>query len=121
MIERGSGGSIVNIVSIAGLRPQYQRRLYSLSKAGPIMMTKTWAQQLDEHKQIRVNAIAPAPIQTDFSAFSHQNPQRLKSLERTQPLPPIRTTNELAYTQPVVPASAKRRSLAAERPPHSCR
>ena len=95
MIERGSG-SIINIVSIAGLHPQFQGLLYSFTKAALIMMTKSWAQEFGEHN-VRVNAIAPGLIKTDFSAFFHENPDRAKSLEQTQPIPRIGTTEELAY------------------------
>ena len=96
MIERGVGASIINIVSIAGLHPQYQGLLYSFTKAGLIMMTKSWAQEFAEHN-IRVNAIAPGLIKTDFSAFFHENPERVKSIERTQPIPRIGDTDELGY------------------------
>jgi len=96
MIERGSGGSIINIVSIAGLRPQFQGLLYSFTKAGLIMMTKSWAQELGVHK-VRVNAIAPGLIETDFSAFFHQNPDRVKAIERTQPIPRIGGPDEIGH------------------------
>ncbi len=43
MIERKTGGSIINIVSIAGLQPQPGGLLYSFTKAGLIMMTRSWA------------------------------------------------------------------------------
>ena len=72
MIERGSGGSIINIASIAGLRPQPGGLLYSFTKAGLIMMTRSWAQELGPHG-VRVNAIAPGLIQTDFSEFFWKN------------------------------------------------
>lgn len=96
MIERGSGGAVINIVSIAGLRPQYQGLLYSFTKAGLIMMTKSWAQEFGPYN-VRVNAIAPGLVKTDFSAFFHENPERLKSIERTQPMPRIGTADEIGH------------------------
>ncbi len=96
MKERKSGGSIINIVSIAGLRPQYQGLLYSFTKAGLIMMTKSWAQEFGQFG-VRVNAIAPGLIKTDFSAFFHENPDRVKAIERTQPIPRIAETSELGF------------------------
>jgi NAD(P)-dependent dehydrogenase (short-subunit alcohol dehydrogenase family) len=96
MIERKSGGSIINIVSIAGLRPQYQGLLYSFTKAGLIMMTKSWAQEFGQHN-IRVNAIAPGLIKTDFSSFFHENPERVKSIERTQPIARIADPREVGF------------------------
>lgn len=68
MIERNSGGSIINIASIAGLFPQPGGMLYSFTKAGLIMMTRSWAREFGAYN-IRVNAIAPGLIQTDFSEY----------------------------------------------------
>ena len=65
MCERGSG-SIINIASIAGLRPQLYSLLYSMTKAALIMMTKSYALELGS-KGVRVNAIAPGLIQTALS------------------------------------------------------
>ena len=45
MIERKRGGSVINIASIAGLQPQSGGLLYSFTKAGLIMMTRTWARE----------------------------------------------------------------------------
>jgi dehydrogenase/reductase SDR family protein 4 len=65
MCERGSG-SIINIASIAGLRPQFHSLLYSMTKAALIMMTQSYAVELGP-KGVRVNAIAPGLIQTALS------------------------------------------------------
>ncbi|HEY44723.1 MAG TPA: SDR family oxidoreductase [Anaerolineae bacterium] len=65
MEERG-GGVIINMVSTAGIRPSLGLGIYSVSKAGLIMMTKVLAMELGPSK-IRVNAIAPGVIKTQFS------------------------------------------------------
>jgi NAD(P)-dependent dehydrogenase (short-subunit alcohol dehydrogenase family) len=65
MEERG-GGVIINVVSTAGLRPSLGLGIYSISKAGLIMMTKALAMELGP-SNIRVNAIAPGVIKTRFS------------------------------------------------------
>ena len=65
MCQRGSG-SIINIASIAGLRPQLHSLLYSMTKAALIMMTQSYALELGS-KGVRVNAIAPGLIQTALS------------------------------------------------------
>ena len=75
MIERKSGGSIINIASIAGLEPQPGGLLYSFTKAGLIMMTRGWAREFGRHN-IRVNAIAPGLVQTDFSEYFWKDEQR---------------------------------------------
>lgn len=65
MEERG-GGVIINVVSTAGFRPSLGLGIYSISKAGLIMMTKVLAMELGP-SNIRVNAIAPGVIKTRFS------------------------------------------------------
>ena len=72
MIERKCGGSIINIASIAGLEPQPGGLLYSFTKAGLIMITRSLAREFGPHG-VRVNAIAPGLIQTDFSAYFWDN------------------------------------------------
>jgi NAD(P)-dependent dehydrogenase (short-subunit alcohol dehydrogenase family) len=94
MIERKTGGSIINIVSIAGLRPQAGGLLYSATKAALIMMTRTWAVEFGKHG-VRVNAIAPGLIQTDFSEYFWKNEQYVKAIEATQPIPRVGTPDEL--------------------------
>src|SRR5580704_11896333 len=56
MCSRGAG-SVINIASIAGLRPQFHSLLYSMTKAALIMMTQSYAVELGP-KGVRVNAIA---------------------------------------------------------------
>src|SRR2546421_360288 len=84
MIERG-GGAIINIASIAGLRPQPEGLVYSFTKAGLIMMTQVWAIEFGKHN-VRVNAIAPGLIQTDFSEYFWKDETHRKRLEATQPI-----------------------------------
>jgi NAD(P)-dependent dehydrogenase (short-subunit alcohol dehydrogenase family) len=84
MIERG-GGSILNIVSISGLQPQPGGLLYSFTKAGLIMLTRSWAREFGPHG-VRVNAIAPGLIQTDFSAYFWADEARRTALVGDQPI-----------------------------------
>jgi NAD(P)-dependent dehydrogenase (short-subunit alcohol dehydrogenase family) len=93
MIERG-GGSIINIASIAGLRPQPGGLTYSFTKAGLIMMSRSWAVELGKHN-IRVNVIAPGLIQTDFSEYFWKDEEYRKRLEQTQPIPRIGQPEEI--------------------------
>ena len=94
MIDRGEGGSIINIASIAGLRPQPGGLLYSATKAALIMMTRNWALEFGRHN-VRVNAIAPGLIQTDFSEYFWKNENYVKQLEATQPIPRIGRPDEV--------------------------
>jgi dehydrogenase/reductase SDR family protein 4 len=95
MIERKCGGSIINIASVAGLRPQVGGLLYSFTKAGLIMMTRVWAQEFGAHK-IRVNAIAPGLIQTDFSEYFWKDDTRRRQYECASPLQRIGQPEEVA-------------------------
>lgn len=96
MIERKSGGSIINIASISGLRPQAGGLLYSFTKAGLIMMTRSWAREFGPHG-IRVNAIAPGLIQTDFSEMFWKDESRLREIQAHQPVPRIGQPQEIAH------------------------
>ncbi len=85
MIEEGRGGSIINVSSISGLRPQPMGMLYSFTKAGLLMMTRSWAREFGVHG-IRVNALAPGLIQTDFSAYFWEDEARRAQLVGEQPI-----------------------------------
>jgi len=63
MVEQGDGGCILNIVSIDGLFPAPTEGLYGSAKAALVSLTASMAVELGRHK-IRVNAIAPALIDT---------------------------------------------------------
>src|ERR687894_234195 len=70
MIERGSGGTIINISSVAGLvggHPDYMQTVgYNSSKGAIISMTRDLATSWAEH-DITVNAIAPGWFPTRMS------------------------------------------------------
>jgi len=69
MRERG-GGSIVNIASVSGLMGNKGRVAYGASKGAVITMTKVMAVELAPFG-IRVNAIAPGPIETPLVQEVH--------------------------------------------------
>ncbi len=95
MIERGRGGSIINLASISGLTPQPGGILYSMTKAALVMLTRAWARELGPHR-IRVNALAPGLIQTDFSEYFWKDPARRDELAGHQVLPQLGQPAEVA-------------------------
>jgi meso-butanediol dehydrogenase / (S,S)-butanediol dehydrogenase / diacetyl reductase len=69
MLKNG-GGAIVNISSISGLRASTLRVAYGTSKAALIHFTKQQAAELG-NVGIRVNAIAPGPVDTEMAKQVH--------------------------------------------------
>ena len=59
------GGAIVNVASVGGLRPAPGIGMYGLSKAALIYLTEQLAVELGP--KIRVNAVAPAVVKTQFA------------------------------------------------------
>lgn len=58
-------GIIINLSSLAGIEPQPGKIAYGSSKAAIILMTQCLAKELGP-LGIRVNAIAPGPIETEM-------------------------------------------------------
>jgi len=68
------GGSVINVASIEGIHPDPLLGVYSASKAALINVTKTLARELGPQR-IRVNAIAPGLIRTDFARVLVETPE----------------------------------------------
>ena len=69
-MRRAGGGSVVNIASISGLRASTLRVAYGTSKAALIHLTKQQAVELGT-VGIRVNAVAPGPVDTEMAKLVH--------------------------------------------------
>ncbi|MBD2496011.1 glucose 1-dehydrogenase [Nostoc sp. FACHB-280] len=66
MLAQGNGGAIVNTASINGFRPLAPGlSIYDASKTAVVMLTKAAALEYASYK-IRINAIAPGPIETEM-------------------------------------------------------
>ena len=64
------GGSVVNVSSVAGLRPSPGIGMYGVSKAALIRLTTELAVELGP--RIRVNAVAPAIVKTKFATVLYE-------------------------------------------------
>ncbi|ANS78089.1 3-oxoacyl-[acyl-carrier protein] reductase [Serinicoccus hydrothermalis] len=62
---RSHGGRVVNVSSVSGAVPSEGIGLYGISKAAVNQLTRTLAVELGP--EVRVNAVAPAVIKTQFS------------------------------------------------------
>jgi len=65
MVEAGKG-AIVNIASVAGIQSSFGLGVYGISKAGLLQMTRQLAREW-AGAGVRVNAVAPGLVETDFS------------------------------------------------------
>lgn len=66
MVARGEGGKIINVTSIHDTVALRNASVYSVTKGGMMMATRSLALELAEHN-INVNAIAPGAILTDMN------------------------------------------------------
>ena len=84
MVERGSG-NIILISSIGAFRSTSVLGVYGISKAAEAQLARNLALELGP-KGIRVNAIAPGLVKTDFAKALWSNPAILQNVEQRAPL-----------------------------------
>jgi NAD(P)-dependent dehydrogenase (short-subunit alcohol dehydrogenase family) len=70
LMRDSGGGAIVNITSVSGLRASTLRTAYGTSKAGLAHLTQQQAVELAS-LGIRVNAVAPGPVDTAMAKAVH--------------------------------------------------
>ena len=80
MLENGSG-AIVNVASIAALTSMPGQTVYSMTKAGLVSLTKSFAKEYGQ-QGIRVNAILPGVVETRFAKALIDDPGVQKMLSR---------------------------------------
>ncbi len=96
MIQFGNGGSIVNTASIMGLSGGlYPNVAYQTTKGGVVNMTRALALEWVGSK-IRVNAVAPTYVRTQFIAGLIQNSAILASIEAATPMGRLAEPEEVA-------------------------
>ncbi|MPN03689.1 2-dehydro-3-deoxy-D-gluconate 5-dehydrogenase [bioreactor metagenome] len=86
MIEQGRSGRMIFIVSTGAYRAGVNFGAYSASKAGVVMLMKTFALELAPHG-ILCNAIAPTATDTNFTAdYYQQFPEKREAVIKNHPL-----------------------------------
>lgn len=79
VMKKHGGGKIINIASVDGFNPEPLLSIYSISKAGVRMVTRSFALEL-ARDNIQVNSIAPGFISTKMmnSHWAHLSPEEAK-------------------------------------------
>ena len=95
LMKARGGGSIINISSVAGMRPDPGLGIYSISKAALNMLTKVTAKEYGVDN-IRVNSICPGLIKTKFSEALWTNEKMLAHFVRLTPISRMGTVEEIA-------------------------
>ncbi|XP_063396061.1 D-erythrulose reductase-like [Mytilus trossulus] len=85
MVERGEGGSIVNISSAASQDALMDHAAYCSSEAAVDMLTKCMALELGPHT-IRVNSIKPTVTWTDMAKMNWSDPAKSEPMMARIPL-----------------------------------
>src|SRR5262249_16932342 len=88
------GGAIVNIASISGLRGSKGRAAYGASKGAVVTLTQVMAVDLAPFG-IRVNAVAPGPVDTPLVETVH-TPEVRRPYHHHLPLRRYATADEIA-------------------------
>ena len=93
-IAKQGGGSFIIVSSIGGLKGSSTLGLYSISKAADFGIARSLAVEWGP-KNIRVNAIAPGLIETDFARALWENPDLRADREKRTPLRRIGKPDEI--------------------------
>ncbi|WP_152042305.1 SDR family NAD(P)-dependent oxidoreductase [Salinigranum salinum] len=86
MIDRGVAGTIVNTASISSSHAQRDQISYDATKGGVKMITRGAALELADHG-IRVNAVAPGQIATEFGTSVAEKEAAVDAGDMAKPIP----------------------------------
>ncbi len=98
-------GNIINVSSAGGVSPAEGLGPYCISKAGINMLTKQMALEMGPYN-VRVNAIAPRIVKTDFSKALWTNEKLMEREFKFTPLKCVATPEEIAQAALYLASSA---------------
>jgi dehydrogenase/reductase SDR family protein 4 len=90
-----NGGCVINMASIAGLQPDPGMGAYAATKAALISMTRALARELGP-QGVRVNAIAPGVVNTDFARVLVETPEIYAQILQKSALGRVAEPEEIA-------------------------
>jgi NAD(P)-dependent dehydrogenase (short-subunit alcohol dehydrogenase family) len=94
MQQQNSGGSIINIASVSGVRPSPGTAAYGAAKAGLINLTGTLA--IEWAPKVRVNAISVGLIRTEQAHLHYGDEEGIARVAETVPLKRLGTPQDVA-------------------------
>lgn len=95
MIEKGTGGKIIQIASIGGLKGSNCLSVYGASKAAVLNLTKTMALEWSRYG-IQINAICPGYVVTELNKAQFENEKFLDKTLKQIPQRRLGTVDEIA-------------------------
>lgn len=91
------GGSVVIISSVAAIKGSDKLGAYGITKAADAGIARALAVEWGPHN-IRVNAIGPGLVKTDFARALWEDPERMERINSTNPLRRMGMPEEIAGT-----------------------
>jgi len=95
LMERGGGGSIVNVASVNAVIPAAAQGIYSITKAAVVSMTKAFAKECAP-SGVRVNALLPGATDTKFASALIRNKPILDQVLAHVPMGRVAQPDEMA-------------------------
>lgn len=94
-MRKKEDGAIIVISSIGGLRGSTTIGAYNVSKAADFQLVRNYAVENGQHG-VRVNAIAPGLVKTDFAKALWENPEARQRVEGQLPMRRIGEPRDIA-------------------------
>jgi NAD(P)-dependent dehydrogenase (short-subunit alcohol dehydrogenase family) len=94
MQSQDSGGSIINIASVSGVRPSPGTAAYGAAKAGLINLSGTLA--IEWGPKVRINVISAGMIRTEQAHLHYGGEEGIAQIAKTVPLNRLGTPEDVA-------------------------